>query len=430
MQVSAKKKLQGSDSHWFLFILFPFFSLLTAVRGFRAPWAKNIVWAFVVFYGFTFAIGKESGDNDIIRYVDELKEMYQKDFSVNEFISYFTEKGEVDLARTLIAVIVSRFSQSQQVLTAVYGFIFGFFFTRNLWYVFDRLKGNLKWLSIIMLLIFFLVNPFWNINGFRFNTAVHIFIFGLLPYLVENKKKSLVFCFLSILMHFSFILPVGILLIYMAMGNRLTAYFSFFIISTFISNINITEFNKLLEDNLPEVFFERSQKYTDEDRVSEFREVRDDETGLAASQVEDAIIQNWYVVYYNKALNGSISLILIAMYAFGRRRLLTSQWLLNMYCFSLLIFGAANIMSSLPSGERFLMIALLVSVALIIFYIQNQPYERYINNCVLIVSPGFVLYAIVALRTGLYSISLTTILGNPALAIFTDYNLSLNDLIK
>lgn len=430
MQVTAKKKLQASDSHWFLFIVFPFFSLITAVRSFRASWAKNIVWAFVVFYGFTFAIGKESSDNDINRYVGELKEMYLKDFSVNEFVNFFTESGEVDLARTLIAIIVSRFSQNQQVLTAVYGFIFGFFFTRNLWYIFDRLKGNLKWLSIIMLLIFFLVNPFWNINGFRFNTAAHIFIFGLLPYLVENKKKSLVFCFLSILMHFSFLLPVGILLVYLALGNRLTAYFVFFIISTFISSINITKFNTFLEDHLPEVFLERSKKYTEEDKVIEFREVRDDETGFAASQVEDAIVQNWYVVYYNKGLYGSISLILIAMYAFGRRRLLTSQWLLNMYCFSLLIFGVANIMSSLPSGERFLMIALLVSVALIIFYIQNQPYERYINNCVLIITPALVLYAIVALRTGLYSISLTTILGNPALAIFTDYNLSLNDLIK
>ncbi len=300
MQVTAKKKLQASDSHWFLFIVFPFFSLITAVRSFRASWAKNIVWAFVVFYGFTFAIGKESSDNDINRYVGELKEMYLKDFSVNEFVNFFTESGEADLARTLIAIIVSRFTQSQQVLTAVYGFIFGFFFTRNLWYIFDRLKGNLKWLSIIMLLIFFLVNPFWNINGFRFNTAAHIFIFGLLPYLVENKKKSLVFCFLSILMHFSFLLPVGILLIYLALGNRLTAYFVFFIISTFISSINITEFNTFLEDNLPEVFLERSKKYTEEDKVIEFREVRDDETGFAASQVEDAIVQNWYVVYYNK----------------------------------------------------------------------------------------------------------------------------------
>jgi hypothetical protein len=431
MQVTAtKKKLQASDSHWFLFILFPFFSVLTALKSFRASWAKNVVWAFVVFYGFTFAIGKESTDSDINRYVDELREMYKKDFTLDEFVRFFSESGEADVGRTLIAVIVSRFSQSQQVLTAVYGFIFGFFFTRNLWYIFDRLKGKMKWVTIIMLLVFFLVNPFWNINGFRFNTAVHIFIYGLLPYLIENKKKSLVFCFLSVLMHFSFLLPIAVLLIYLAAGNRLTAYFIFFIISTFISNINITELNKSLEENLPEVFLERSQKYRDEDRVNEFREVREDDTGVAASRVDDAVDQNWYVIYYNRALYASVSLILIAMYAFGRRKLLGSGWLLNMYCFSLLIFGVANIMYSLPSGERFLMIAILTSVALIIFYLQNQVYETYINNTVLIVTPFLLLYAIVALRTGLYSISLTTILGNPILAIFTNYNLSLNDLIK
>ena len=131
MQVAAaKKKLQGSDSHWFLFLLMPFFAAITAVRNYKSPWAKNIVWAFVIFYGYTFAISKENDDTDIIRYVDELKELYGKSLSFGDILDLFRESGDADVVRTIIAIVVSRFSNNAQVLTAVYGFIFGFFYSR------------------------------------------------------------------------------------------------------------------------------------------------------------------------------------------------------------------------------------------------------------------------------------------------------------
>ncbi|MBL0356327.1 MAG: EpsG family protein [Chitinophagaceae bacterium] len=386
-----------------------------------------------MFYGFTFAIGKESlianNESDIVRYVSELKELYGKDLSFDDAIKVFTESGEADILRTFLAIVISRFSNSQQVLTAVYGFIFGFFFSRNIWYVIERLNGKLKGMTILLLLVFFLVNPFWNINGFRFNTAVHIFIYGLLPFLYEGKKKGILIAASAVLVHFSFLLPVSLLLIYVVLGNRMNIYFGLFVLSIFISNIDIGEFNSFIEANVPEVFVERSKGYRDEEKVNDFRR-EDDGKDAISNFDEGGIVQNWYVVYYFGALYNSEMLILVALYFLGRRFILTNKWLLNGYCFTLLIFAIANIMSSLPSGSRFLMLASLSALAVIIFYVQNQEKEKYIYRVLLFTIPFLLLYVIVLLRTGLYSVSVNTIVGNPILSLITDYNLSLNDLIK
>ncbi len=429
MQVATKKnKLQGSDSHWFLFLLFPFFSGLTALRNYKAPWAKNVVWAFITFYGFTFAISAENSDVDFVRYADDLKELYEKSLSFSDIIDIFRESGEVDVVKTIISILVSRFSKSPQVLGAAYGFIFGFFFTRAIWYILDRLKGKLKGLTIILLVSFFLLNPFWNINGFRFNTAVLVFVYGALPFLFENKKSSLTVSVLSVFVHFSFLFPLVILLVYVFVRNRKSLYFGFFIVSIFIANINIADFNTVIEKYVPEVFLERSEKYRDEDRVQEFRE------GEAGSFVESeagvVIVKNWYAVYFLKILYWSLSILLIGLYTFGKRVFAGSEWLMNGYCFSLLFFGFANFMQSIPSGERYLMIAALFSLATIIFYLQNQVNELYISKLVIALLPAFLLFIVVAFRMGLYSLSVTTILGNPVIMFFTDYNLSLNDIIK
>lgn len=426
--VEVKQKLQASDSHWFLFLLFPFFATITALRNYKAPWAKNVVWAFIVFYGFTFAVGKENEDADIIRYVDGMKELYGRSLDFSAMVELFRESGEADILRTIIAIVVSRFTNSASVLTGTYGFIFGFFFTRCLWYIIERLQGKLKWRTIFFLLVFFLVDPFWNINGFRFNTAALIFVYGAMPFLYENKKTRLIFCFLSVLVHFSFLFPILILLVYLAARNRKNVYFVFFVLSIFSANINVVDFNSFLEKNVPEIFLERSEAYRDEDRVQEFRE--GDRVTSVEAETGTVKVKNWYAAYYLQILYWSIIAMLTGLYIFGDRVFAGSKWLLNGYCFSLLFFATANVMQSLPSGERYLMIASLLSLSVIIFYIQNQFNEKYITRLSLIVSPALIIYIIVALRTGLYSISVTTILGNPFVAIFTDYNLSLNDIIK
>ena len=111
---------------WTLFLINPFISLIISFKDYVSPYSKNIFWAFCIFYGLTFAIGAESTSSDINRYVAELQHLYSQDqFSITDIILYFQSSGEIDVLRTILSYIISRFTGSQAVLTTVYAFIFG-----------------------------------------------------------------------------------------------------------------------------------------------------------------------------------------------------------------------------------------------------------------------------------------------------------------
>ena len=248
-------------------------------------------------------------------------------------------------------------------------------------------------------------------------TATHIFLYGLLPYLCEGKKNGVWIAACSILVHFSFIVPFSVLLMYMMAGNRLTLYYSFFIATFFISEIDIGTFNQLAENYLPDVFQEKSESYRRESQVEGFREAE------ASGQ--------WYANWYRPALHWVLMGFLSVLYFKGRHFFESNRAWLNLFCFVLLFYGVANLFSSIPSGGRFLVLASLCALALIILYIQNQPREKLMQWYIYASSPALFLYIIVSVRIGLYSTSATTLLGNPIIAFFTaGDNISLNDVMR
>lgn len=416
----------SNSNHWYLFLLSPFLTGILAIKNYKAPWAKNIIWAFFVFYGFTFGMSQESTSGkqaaDITRYTREVKDLYKKDLSFSEIVQLFKNNEDIDILRLTLAIGISRFTENAQVLTAIYGLIFGFFYSRNIWFVLDRIKGKIKPVALLLLVAYVLVNPIWNINGFRFNTAVQIFVYGLLPFLFEGKKKGIIKSSLSLFVHFSFLIPIGVLLAYSLLGNRTIIYFAFFIASIFSTAINITTVNEVIDENAPEVLAERTSSYRNEDRVENYREG----TGFA-----DISAGSWHFLYYLKALNWTLMALLI--FIFFKRKLIEqnkNNSLLNSLSFALLFWGVANIMNSLPSGSRFFAVAALSTLPMLILYIQNLPREKYLSSKVAFASPALLLFIIVSIRVGFYTLSVNTFLANPIIVLVTDYNFSLNDLIK
>ena len=419
MAISSTNK-----NHWYLFLLFPFFAAVFAMKNYKIYWAKNIIWAFVVFFGFSFGLAKEtsSGEEtaDVFRSFSQLEELHKMDVGFIQIVKLYTTNEDIDILKLTISIVISRFTDSQQVLLAVYGLIFGFFFSRNMWFVLDRLKGRLKRVTLLLFVAYFLVDPIWNINGFRFHTATHMFIYGLLPFLYGGKKKSLWMCLLSVLVHFSFILPVLVLGAYLIIGNRTVAYFVFFLVSIAASEINVAGFNSIVEANAPAYLIERTSTYRDEGKVEEYRE------GTKGGELIQSV---WYAKIYLKTLYWPLMVFLIFLF-FKRKKIeRISSSFLSSLCFTLFYWGVANFMSSLPSGVRYVAIAALAALPLIIFYIQNQAKEEYLSKKVLMASPAILLFIIVSIRVGFYSLSVNTILGNPLVALFTN-NIALNDLIK
>ena len=421
MNAITNSTVDNKFSHWYLFLLSPFIAGLMAVKNYKSGWAKNILWGFIVFYGFTLGISKETSNNaDISRYIYELKQMYQKNLSLGQVADLYQNNKDIDIARLTIVITVSRFTDYAPILTAIYGLIFGFFFSRNVWFILDRLKGKIKPLTILFLITFILVNPFWNINGFRFYTAAQVFIYGLLPFLFDGKKKGILISSLSFLVHFSFLLPIMVLFVYIIFGNRTIIYFAFFLASTVVSEIEIGRFNSFVDANTPKALSERTSVYRSDRYVNEYR------TGT------ESFVQNssWHAKYYMKALNWALTALLILLF-FKRKVLLhMSKQLRNSLCFTLLIWGFANVLSSLPSGGRYYTIAYLSLLPLIIFYIHYINVNRFSNRLTTLAIPFLLFFCIVAAREGLYTLTLNTFISNPLVAIFADYSFSINDFIK
>lgn len=403
-----------------LFLIWPLLASAAAFKNYRHSWAKNVLWAFFVFYGFTFAIGTESAESDIVRYVASVQDLNREDLTFTQAVDIYRNSEQIDFVSTALRVVISRFTASQPVITMVFAIIFGFFFSRNIWYIMQRLEGKLQYITILLLVCFFLVNPIWNINGFRMWTAAHIFIYGLLPYLCEGKIRYLWVSVMSIAVHFSFLVPVGVLLGYMVLGNRLTLYFGLFLFTVFFAEINLGAFNNVMEAYAPEALQERTSSY---------RVEGPDRPGMAVAGGGSS--RQWYAQWYNRALRYSVMALLIGLFVTGRKFFTKHKYWMNLFCFVLCMYTAANLLSSLPSGNRFFTIANLSALPLLILYIQNVPREKIMKRFILAVSPGLLLYAIVALRIGLYSMSATAILGNPVVAYFmVGQFMSLNDFLR
>jgi hypothetical protein len=258
-------------------------------------------------------------------------------------------------------------------------------------------------------------------GGFRFWTAAHIFIYGCLHYFYKYKTKRVLWAFISpFLIHYAFLLPVFILVFFILFGAKLRLYYAFFIISIFISEVNVEALNSVIENYTPEYFQERTISYRSDSALEKFEE-----------QQEQTDKKVWYAEYQNKFIIWPLMLILaISFWAF-KRAFRIDKNLYIIFSFTYLFFGASNILANLPSAGRFQNVAILFCLSALIIFLQNINYNKTIVNVLRLSTPLLLLFIIVSVREGFYLTSLMTIVGNPIVAVFSiGENISLNDIIK
>jgi hypothetical protein len=397
-----------------LFLISPFIGVIQAFKHFRENWAKNSIWFFVSFYGFTMFRPEEM---DSYRYVLKLKLLYDSPLTWEVFkSSFFTEEGgSIDIYEPVITYFLSLFTDNGNILFCVFGLVFGYFYSRNIWLLLESAKqARMNKMLWVIIFTFAFVIGFWELNGVRMWTAAHIFFYGAYHLIIKGNKKGFFIAAASMLVHFSFAMPVALLAFFVFVKLPWRILYFIFIASFFVSELNIGFVGSFMSRLAPEFLLPKISSYTSDEYV---------ETVAAGP------IGNWYVRYYTKSLGWAIFIMVSTIYFSGLTLLKSNKKFSDFFSFTLLFLTFGNLMSQMPSGGRYLTIARLFAMALMfLFYIlyDNKLYKKRMA----FVSPLLVFYIIISVRVAFDTVTFGTLLTNPIIAAFLNEPIPLINFIK
>jgi hypothetical protein len=409
------KVIHPLKNNFVFFIFSPFIGLIQAFKHYNEKWAKNSLWLFVIFYGYTMF---RPDTMDSSRYVLKLQELYNTPLSWSAFSnSFYSDQGDtIDIYQPLVTYLLSLFTDNGNILFAVFGIVFGYYYSRNVWLLIDQIKDKKMNKTLWLLVIAFAcVIGFWNLNGVRMWTAAHMFFYGAFQLIVNRKKKGLFIAIASMLVHFSFIIPIAILLFYITIKIPWRILYFFFIASFFISALNMDVIRARIESVAPSFLLPKVSSYTSDEYV----EVVTDDLAMA----------NWYIAYYSKFLSWFLVILITSIYFSKTKWDKYPKSFSSLFGFTLLFLTIGNITSLLPSGNRYLLVAQLFGITLLFMYYINYENKKF-NMRLLLLTPLLVMYVLVSIRMSFDTITFLTILSNPIIATFVDLPIPLISLFK
>jgi hypothetical protein len=412
---TGKGAVKTSNIYVYLvFLLSPLMSLLLAFRNYRHVWSKNIVWLYSIFFGFTFVIGNTH--SDVNRYKDQFREMINSGDTFALFIGKLVREsgGGSDYLQQIIFFIASNFTEDFRVVLAVMGFIFGFFYSRNIDTLFKCANYSLSRFAVLFVVVFSGLYTFWDINVLRYTIAAQMFFFGVSQYLLFKKKKPLIAAALAAMMHFSFVIALAVFVLYRLLGNRQKAFFILFVVSLFVSELNFEAIRQAARI-LPENFQTETNEYVNE--------------GFAETREELNQSKNFRGRNYQIALKWATAILFIYIFVTGFFRKFQQLQLYNVYCFSLLFLGVFNVLANIPVMNRFLYVGYMFAMIVFFFYflVNKKLYDHIVFFTVL---PLFLFYFIVKVRVGFEFTGFVTVFGNPFTALFSEGDLPIINYFK
>ena len=402
-------------------LIYPLWSLFLSFKYFRTSQAKNLFWLFCIFLGMIHTYFPEGNDAaDGYRYAQQLIELNQKPVIWENFSSSFYEDGAfVDVYQPTITYLLSIVTNNPRWLFLVFALVFGFFYSRNIWFVLERFPKYIGTPLVILMLYYMLICPIWEINGVRMWTALHVFVYGALPYLFNADKSKIIWCFAALLVHFSFFLPLIILLLYHFSPKYINFFLIFYLLSFFIKELDLEQIKTFLLSYSPSFLYTKAN-YASEQFAQEI--------------IEANSVLNFYVTGSQTLVRWAITILLFFSCIFGKSIIKNHKPLLNLMCFSLFIYAISNILSLIPSVGRFVylsqMFAFVSVIFFYIFYMQIDYRQIKIIAIIFRWTPVMLfLSIIVQLRMGCeyYGISL---FFNPIAVLFIEDNQPVIQFIK
>lgn len=419
----------NKTSAFILTLFFPFFGLIYTLNHWRESWAKNTFWLACIYLGAVqifcpagtiLGMGSDGG-----RYVLKLMEMYGSNITVSQILGqYQTDQYTMDLYQQLLTFLISRFSDNGHVLFAAFAIVFGYFYSRNIWYVLEKLPNKRLGYLFIIVTLYFLICPITQINGVRMWTATHVYVYGMMPYIWDKDKSKFWWVLITPLIHFSFLYVAIFAVVWFLLPYRvktqstltLSIAMILFIVSLSINTLNLNAVSNMLAEYSPESYEERIEGYVNAD--------------VAADSVERRALNNWYVAASGNVKHWVFNLLLLFVIPCIRRNFSKDEKLRHLLVFALFLGSFANVMALIPGGGRFQVMSYMFKIPLILFVVMNIPqndvFRKYVNfGMVLLLIPFFV-----DIRRLFDYYSVTAVIGNFITVFFWENNVPLITFIK
>lgn len=387
-----------------LSILYPFGGLVYALRRIRSKEAAVCFFIFCTYFGFAFiyydGTGRMGEGKDSERYALALKEAHTMDCSLSQYIEY---REREDYYANIMLYTVSRFTGNPQIFYGVVTLIMAIFLVKSSWIIIYRTnKNKFVYLCLIAML---LVSPVWKILGIRWWTALYVFLYGLLSYLFEDKKSKLLWCFVSVLIHFTFLFPIYMLLAWLVLPKKnIAPYVVIFAILSLMGGVDISIFRNLVSRMIPNAY--------DQDMIIGFM------------TFEYRAKHNWFADS-GRIVSIYLNLFIVLCLFFKARKLIEVDNLLRKFMILVLMMASLCLFINFaPWGRRFLGLSNLLLFALYALVLSNRVINDAIEKPMHIAKPFIIYYVLFQLHFGSYSIgALNLFFGNFITVFFYNDNI-------
>jgi hypothetical protein len=410
-------------------MIWPFGTLLLAIRNFTEKHYRFVILLFSILFGYSVYL--YSGD--ILRFEQAFAQVLHYSwsdywhllthtFSSDKLTGYSQNvvNSKPDIFALTLQFITSRFTENPRWFWAILNLIYTYFFIQFLSEVLDEMNWTRSLTQMAFFVYLILIIPYYaGVTGVRMWTAVFIFMYYALKYVKYSQWKYLLFASASIMVHYTMIVPMAILILYkfVPLNRIIISLLVVLSIGFFLASSN-NQILGIIESNLDRigisVLEENVEGYLDDDKLSN-RQERSGE-------------QNWYVKLKDESIHYFL-VILFIINAFGIFKWEGNEFTKKLFPLLLIFFTLTLMTYNLGSVGRFKYI--FYSLCLINYSVLAglNPDSQSFKVVSRLLLPFLFLHILVYCRALFYWIDPLLIIGNPVVIYLFRSEESLSEFI-
>ena len=384
---------------------FPLVGLYLGLINFRTKYYRSLLYIVAFVFGYTFVANNDALDSfRNIEYFYSVSKLNWNEF-YKSYFTLFSSEQTLDLAKPTLAFLASRLSQNHRFFYGIISVIFTYFQVNSTLLVLGKNIIKPTKQVLMLIIIFSIINPIVNINGFRFYTAVWIYFSAVLQR--TSRLRVGILMIFACLFHVSFLAPVVVYYLYRIIKPGMAFIILIFLASLYVRYaLDVTWFLSGIDlFQGPQAFSDHALRYVDKaDTIS---------SGNATHML--GILSN--IMYLFIIVLGYTKLISFNTYSS------LTQERKDLFGWSIWFFSFSILASSISSGARFFTVAYLIAFAFLIkVAIENNWHYRKLGY--LIPAIGIVLCCALPLRLLLDELNPLIVFFSPLAVIFADFNLT------